>query len=286
MALVEAAITGLFGGLFYALLAAGFALTLAVARAFNLGHGESVIVGAYVAFGLQAGLGLPVLVSLPVAALAAAGLGLATARIAGLARSPDPLVFLVLTYGLSIVLQNVMAIALTPSYRLLSAPALQYGMPLGPARIAASRLVVAGLALAAVGGMGALLYRTRLGQAMRATSQDPTGAALAGVNVQRMRRLAYVLGGALAGFAGPLFGLLHYVHPFAGHPVTLLALTLAVLAGIGRMSTLLLGGILMGIGEALAVAVAGTEWREFVLFALLLVVLHARATGLLQGRLA
>ena len=286
MSLAEAAITGLFTGLFYALLAAGFALTLAVARAINLAHGETVVIGAYVAFALQAGLGLPVLLSLPAAALIAAGLGLGTARLVGLARSDDPLVVLVLTYGLSIALQNAMAIVLTPSYRLLTAPALQRGLSFGPARVSASRLVVAGLALAAVAGMGALLYRTRLGQAMRATSQNPTGAALVGIDVGRMRRLAYLFGGALAGFAGPLFGLLHYIQPFAGHPVTLLALTLAILAGIGRMRTLLLGGILLGVGEAVAITAAGTEWRELILFGLLLVVLHTRASGLLRGRLA
>jgi branched-chain amino acid transport system permease protein len=286
MALAEDAIAGLLGGLFYALLAAGFALTLAVARAVNLAHGESVVVGAYVAFLVQAGLGLPVLLSLPLAALAATALAAGTARTVAWARSADPLVVLVVTYGLSIVLQNLLAILLTPSYRLLTAPALQHGLPFGPARVSASRLVAAGLGLAAVAGIGALLHATRLGQAMRATSQDPTGAALAGIDVGRMRRLAFLLGGALAGFAGPLFGLLHYVQPFAGPPVTILALTVAVLAGIGRVRSLLLGGVLLGVGEALAVAAAGTEWRELILFSLLLLLLHTRGRGLLPGRLA
>src|SRR6266702_4625078 len=137
--------------------------------------------------------------------------------------------------------------------------------------------------LAALATLPLGLRRARWGRAIRATSLDRDAASLLGIVVVRATRLAFILSLGLAGGAGLLFATIHYLHPAAGSEITLLAITLAIWAGIGRMRALLLGGIALGVAEALTVAVAGTGWREPALALLLLASLLARGGALARG---
>jgi branched-chain amino acid transport system permease protein len=168
-------------------------------------------------------------------------------------------------------------------YRLLASPALGRSVALGGVALSHARLAAALVALAAVGALALGLRRARWGRAIRATSLDRDAASLLGIDVVRATRLAFILSLALAGGAGLLFATIHYLHPAAGSEITLLAITLAIWAGIGRMRALLLGGIALGVAEALTVAVAGTGWREPALALLLLASLLARGGALARA---
>src|SRR5437899_702745 len=159
-------------------------------------------------------------------------------------------------------------------------PALDRGVVLGGVALSHARLAAAAAARAAVGALALGLRRARWGRAIRATSLDRDAASLLGIDVERATRLAFILAFGLAGGAGLLFATIHYLYPAAGSELTLLAITLAIWAGIGRMRALLLGGVALGVVEALTAAVAGTGWREPALALLLLASLLARGGAL------
>jgi branched-chain amino acid transport system permease protein len=279
--LVQAIGSGLANGAIHALLALPFAIVLGLARALNLAHGEILVLGGYVAYAAWRAWDLP----LPALALLAAGalvpLGLLWRAI--LARVPEPLELnsLTLTFGLSLLLQNGALAVWSADYRLIAAEpggagGAWLGLPPARAGLAAMSLVVF-LAL----HLG--LSRTRWGAALRATSRDPETASLMGIDTGRVAGVAFAAAAALAGAAGALFASFHYLHPSAGVDLTLLAITLAVLGGVGRVGGLLAAGLALGLVEGLTLATVGPAWRELAIALTLLGALLVRSRGLSAG---
>lgn len=165
-------------------------------------------------------------------------------------------------------------------YRLL-APATSVPPGAGPLGLSPDRLLAATVSLAVFAALWLLLAHTRWGVALRATGRDAETAALMGIDTDRLGALTSAAAGALAGGVGVLLATFHYLHPAGGVEVTLLAVTLAILAGasdgVGRLPGVLPAGLLVGLAESLAVAWAGPRWRELVVVALLLAVLVVRA---------
>src|SRR5712692_1622550 len=274
---LQAVVSGVLVGCLYALITAGFSLVLSVSRALNLAHGELVVLGGYVGYAAWLGLGVHPLLLVPLAALATLPLGFVWDRLMARLAPPVELWSCVLTFGLSLLLQSAMTGFWSGEYRLLASPALGRSVAVAGVVRSHARLAAALVALA----LG--LRRARWGRAIRATSLDRDAASLLGIDVVRATRLAFILSLGLAGGAGLLFATIHYLHPAAGSELTLLAITLALWAGIGRMRALLLGGIALGVAEALTVAVAGTGWREPAFALLLLALLLARGGALARG---
>jgi len=276
-------VSGALVGCFYALMALGFSMVLGVTRAFNLAHGELVVLGGYVGYWLWVGSGLPPLLLLPVAAAAVLPLGLLWQWL--LQRVPEPreLNSLAVTFGLSLLLQTVMRALWQGDYRLIADPLLTTSLRLGPVSLNLGRVLVAAAALLVVGLLWLGLTRTRWGRAVRATSIDAQAAALLGINVDAAARTTFLLALGLAGATGALFATLHYIHPAAGVELTLMAIVLTIWAGVGRLRSILVAGILLGIIEAVSVAWAGPRWRETAVALLLLGSLLARSGGLARG---
>lgn len=281
--LAQALVSGALVGCFYALMALGFSLVLGVARAMNLAHGELIVLGGYLGYWLWAGSGLPSLLLVPVAAAALLPLGLVWEALLRRLPEPRPLNSLALTFGLSLLLQNAIRALWQGEYRLIADPALSGGVRLAGVSVNTGRLLVAATALAAVGLLWLGLNRTRWGRAVRATSIDAQAAALLGINVDAATRTTFLLAVGLTGAAGVLFATLHYLYPAAGVELTLLAIVLTIWAGVGRLRSVLVAGIALGVAEAVAVAWAGPGWRETAVALLLLASLFARAGGLARG---
>jgi branched-chain amino acid transport system permease protein len=134
--------------------------------------------------------------------------------------------------------------------------------------------------LAATGLVHLFLHRTFMGKALRATIQDREGAALAGIKVEQMQLIAFGLGGALIGLAGPLFASNMYLYPAGGMEATLIAIIITIAAGVGRTRSLLVGGWLLGSSESLAILFLGTSWRELISPAILILILVWRPEGI------
>lgn len=281
--LVQALLSGALLGCFYTLTALGFSLILGVTRSLNLAHGELIILSGYLGYWLWAGSGLHPIFLLPVTAAALLPLGLLWQWLLNRTPEPKELNSLVLTFGLSLLLQNAMTALWHGDYRLIASESLTGSLALGGFRLNQGRILVAAIALAAVGGLFLALTRTRWGRAVRATSIDREAAALLGINVDRATQTTFLLAMILTGTAGTLFATLHYLYPAAGIELTLLAIVLTIWAGVGRLRSVLAAGVLLGVVEAVTVAWTGPGLRELVVALILLGTLLARSHGLARG---
>ncbi|MBI4734539.1 MAG: hypothetical protein HY766_00515 [candidate division NC10 bacterium] len=243
-----------------------------------------MVLGAYVGEHLWRLAGWSPILAMPLAALPAMLLAVASRPL--LARVGEPFVLrsIVLTFGASLLIQSGLQTAFTADFRLIAAPGWDRGISLFGARVARGRLLIAGAALAVLALLHLLLTRTFFGKSLRAVSLDREGAALAGINPAGVDRVVLALGGALAGATGPLFASIQYVTPSAGIGPTLIAIVLTIFGGVGSMSGLLLGGLLLGLAEGLAAWAGGAPWREVTSLGLLLLLLRWRGTGLVGGR--
>ncbi len=281
---VQTLASGVLLGCFYAVTALGFSMILGVTRALNIAHGDLIILGGYLGYWLWSGSGLHPLLLVPVSAAALLPLALCWQWLFHRLPEPKELSSLVLTFGLSLLLQNIMLALWRGEYRLIASASLTAGLSFGGLRLNQGRLIVAAAALVVVGGLHVALTRTRLGRAIRATSLDREAAALLGINVDQAIRTTFLLAFALTGGVGVLFATLNYLSPSGGTELTLLAITLAIWAGVGRLRSVLLAGILLGVIEATTIAWSGPRWRELVVALILLGSLLARAGGLARGR--
>lgn len=274
-------VSGFSLGSFYALVALGFALIFGVTHAFNLAHGELIIVSGYLAYFLWRGLDVHPLATLPLTLAVMPLMALALAQLLRLVREPFPMNSLVVTFGVALVVEQSLLYAFSADYRLIqpTAPRLLQFPTLGLI-LTETQITLVVLSLIATLAVHLWLTRTFGGKALRATIQNPEAARLVGINLARMRILAFAVGGLLIGLAGPLYGQTLYLYPAGGLEATLIAIILTIFAGVGRLPTLLLGGWVLGLAESWAALALGANWRELVSALLLVLLLIIRPEGL------
>jgi branched-chain amino acid transport system permease protein len=276
-------ISGILSGTLYAMVALGLALIFGVMRVINVAHGPLLMLGAYVTYFLYAWLGLNPYLTVPVsmAALFVVGVVLQRALIFRVVGAPE-LSSLLLTFGVSIALVNLAQLAFTSDLR-----AVEYltgSFVLGPFALSKSRLIAFGFAAAVTGLAFLFLQRSKLGKAIRATSQSPEVAMVCGINVQRVHLLTFGLASALAAAGGSLISVIVAIQPEMGQIWTFKSFLVIVLGGAGNYPGTLLGGMLLGLIEQIASLFLTTQLSEVVAYVLLVVILLVRPTGLLGGR--
>jgi branched-chain amino acid transport system permease protein len=291
-------INGLVSGSIYAIVALGYTLVYGILRLINFAHGEIVMIGAMIALtiiGLLADSGLPGVAIIGLGLLGAIPccmlIGYLIERIAyrPLRHAPS-LTPLITAIGVSIVLQNLAMIVWGKEY--VSFPPLiemQY-FPIAEASINNVQIFIVMVSTLMMVGLNYLVNNTKLGNAMRATSQNAEVAGLMGVNVNTIISLTFVIGSALAAVAGIMvtayYGLAHYD---MGFMLGLKAFTAAVLGGIGNLRGALFGGILLGIIESMGAGYLGTltngvfgsNYQDVFAFFTLIGVLIFKPSGLL-----
>ncbi len=277
-------VSGISLGSFYTLIALGFALIYGVTRNFNLAHGELLVLAGYVAYWLWKSWAWPFWLTFPAAMVVLLLIGLILQRIFSRLKEPLELNSIVLSFGAAILIQNGLLLCFTGDYRLIRVPALHQGLRFQSFYISYGQFTLLFLSLLVIGLLYLIMRRTYLGKALRATIQDKDAAAMAGINVAAMGTIAFSLGAVLIGLAGPLYGCIHYLYPSAGHEVTLLAITITIFAGVGRMRGVLLAGWILGLAESFAVIFLGASWRELVSAAMLLTLLILKPRGILGNK--
>ncbi len=283
--IAQSLLSGVLDGADYALYSVGLAFVFGILRVINLAHGELVVLGGYVAYWLFVRWGVDPLLALPLAALASGAIGQLTYRIfLRRIREAPELNTLILTFGVGIFLANLFLQLWSGDLRSVEADWLQRAIRIGPLYVGVGELVAFAVSLACVLGLDAFLRRTRAGKAIRVTAIDRDSAALAGIDVERVDRGAFVIGAMLAGVAGPLLGILSHVSPNVGHGLTVKAFILTVLAGVGSIAGLVASGIVIGVGEAMTVTFVSSSVRELFGFVLFLVILLVRPSGLFGQR--
>jgi branched-chain amino acid transport system permease protein len=267
----------------------------------NFAHGEVVMVGAMVAYsviGLLAPAGLPplvlVLVATGIAIPACMLIGYAMERIAYRPlRGAPRLAPLITAIGISIILQHLAMMIWSRNPLAFPQVVKVESYSIGGAIITNVQIAIIAISLAMMAGLAALVYRTKLGTAMRATAQNPQVAALMGIDANRIVSLTFVVGAALAAVAGVMvasyYGIAHYT---MGSQLGLKAFCAAVLGGIGNIPGAMLGGVLLGLVEALGAGyigdltgnVFGSNYQDVFAFIVLIAVLVLRPSGLLGER--
>jgi branched-chain amino acid transport system permease protein len=259
-------INGLTLGSVYAIVALGYTMVYGIVQLINFAHGEVVMIGAMVALsviGALAGSSLPapviVLAGVLCAVPACMAVGFTMERVAYRPlRGAPRLAPLITAIGISIILQQVAMMIW--SRNPMSFPQILHNpvFEIGGAHISGVQIAIILISFLMMGGLTLLVYRTRLGIAMRATSENPQVAGLMGININKVISATFVIGaglGAIAGvMVGTYYGIAHYT---MGALLGLKAFSAAVLGGIGNLAGAMLGGILLGIAEALAAGYIG-----------------------------
>ncbi len=284
-AIASSLIVGVLLGGMFSLTAVGLSLVLGVLRLVNLAHGEFLVVGAYAGFYLLSVAGIDPLLGLPVIA---AGLALAAAPlyrylIAPLAGRGAEAPMMTM-FGVLIVLQNLFLLVFHADTRSIETSYSTAALSLGT--VSVGRIYVIGfvISVTAVALIHLLVTRTEFGRDLRASSEDPTAAAIVGVNVRRVHMLTFALGAACAGAGGTLSGLAFSFTPSSGASYLLNSFAVVVLGGLGSVLGTLVAGITIGVVQSLGGVLLGDGYRDAVALVLFLVVLTVRPPGLLAGR--
>jgi branched-chain amino acid transport system permease protein len=303
--LVQTLIIGLSNGLIYALVALGYTLVYGIIELINFAHGDVFMLGSMLSLEAFLLLGLthntPVLTAilliLLVLALVMAATALLNVGIERIAyrplRNAPKLAPLISAIGMSFVLQNVGLLWQGPATQgfenvIPNSNVLTTVLGLSTnIAVTYKQLFVAVVTIPLLIALTLFVTRTRQGKAMRATAQDPDTAGLMGINVDRTIALTFVIGGALAGAAGVVQILFNNATVWnLGFRFGLNAFTSAVLGGIGNLNGAVLGGILLGIINAISDRYISAQWTNAIVFAVLISILVFRPTGLLGQQLA
>lgn len=298
-------LNGLVLGSIYALIALGYTMVYGIMGLINFAHGEVVMFGAMVTITvvtslMNAGVALPgpmlVLIGLLVAIPACMLLGYTIERVAYRPlRGAPKLAPLITAIGLSIVLQQVAILIWGRNYIPFPAILDHETIEIFGATITKLQLGIVGLCLLLMVGLLVVVEKTKLGRAMRATSQNPAVASLMGVNVNTIISATFVMGSALGAIAGVMVATNYdQAHYYMGFMIGLKAFTAAVLGGIGNLGGAVAGGILLGIIESLGAGYIGdltggflgSHYQDIFAFAVLIVVLIFRPSGLLGEKMA
>ena len=279
----QVVVSGLLAGALYAMVALGLALVFGVMRVINVAHGTFLTIGAYTTFWWFRLLGLNPYLSLLLAMPLMFLLGMVFQRtmVRRVVNAPE-LSSLLLTFGLSIALVNVLQLAFASDLR--SVEYLTGAFVVGGLAFSKSRVVAFGFAVAITALAYWFLQTTRFGKAIRATSQSPEVAMVCGVNVERVHLFTFGLASALAAAGGSLVAVMVAIQPEMGQVYTFKSFLVIVLGGAGNYPGALLGGLLLGLVEQLASLFLTTQLSEAVAYLLLVLVLLVRPTGLLGGR--
>lgn len=298
-------LNGLVLGSIYALIALGYTMVYGIMGLINFAHGEVTMIGAMVTISVlglfsSMGLALPgpvlVLLAIMVAIPTCMLLGFVIERVAYRPlRNAPRLAPLITAIGLSIVLQNVAILIWGRNY--ISFPSLLPHNPLDffGASITDLQIVIIFLALALMVGLLIMVEKTKLGRAMRATSQNPAVAGLMGVNVNTIISTTFVIGAGLGAIAGVMVAANYdQAHSHMGFIIGLKAFTAAVLGGIGNLGGAVVGGLLLGVIESLGAGYIGdltggflgSNYQDIFAFMVLILVLVFRPSGLLGERVA
>ncbi len=286
-------INGLALGAVYALIALGYTMVYGILQLINFAHGEVYMLGAYlgiIVLGVLTALGvtasslpLALLITVVVSMAFCAAYGAAIERLAYRPlRNATKLAPLISAVGMSIVLQNVVMLAQGKEYKNLPPLLSSEGFSIFGANVSPVQTFILGASVLIMIGLHLFVAKTRLGKAMRATSEDRVMAGLVGIDINRVISVTFMIGSALAAVAGVMVTLYYgVVHFFMGYLAGIKAFTAAVLGGIGSIPGAMFGGFVLGLIENFGASYVSSVYKDAFAFIVLIVTLIVRPSGLL-----
>ncbi|MGC4018537.1 MAG: branched-chain amino acid ABC transporter permease [Muricomes sp.] len=285
MSFIAYLINGISLGSVYAIIALGYTMVYGIAKMLNFAHGDVIMIGCYVVFTTMSGLHFNPLISVLISIAVCTVLGITIEKVAYKPlRKASPLAVLITAIGVSYLLQNVALLVFgadTKSFSsIITLPAL---------KLADGKLVISSVAIVTVltcliimTGLILFIRKTKAGRAMLAVSEDKDAAQLMGINVNGTISLTFAIGSGLAAIAGVLLCSAYpTLTPYIGSMPGIKAFTAAVFGGIGSVPGAFIGGIVLGIIEVLGRAYISSQLSDAIVFAVLIIVLLVKPTGIL-----
>jgi branched-chain amino acid transport system permease protein len=286
-------INGLALGAVYALIALGYTMVYGILQLINFAHGEIYMVGAYlgiIVLGVMTSLGLTayslslsLLLTVIISMIFCAAYGAVIERVAYRPlRNASKLAPLISAVGMSIILQNVVMLAQGKEYKNLPPLLPSQGVSIFGANVSPVQVFILTASFLVMVGLQLFILKTRLGKAMRATSQDRVMAGLVGININQVISITFMIGSSLAALAGVMVTLYYgVVHFFMGYLAGIKAFTAAVLGGIGSIPGAMLGGFMLGLIENFGASYISSVYKDAFAFIVLIITLIIRPSGLL-----
>jgi len=282
--LLQAVVSGLLLGGVYGVVASGLTLIFGVLRIINFAHGAVMMLGMYASYWLWVWLAVDPYLSVLLTAPAFFVLGMGIQRVViEPNRAAAEHNQLLLTLGLALFLENLALVLWQGDFRTLRVPYANASFVIGDALVEVSRLVAAGGAVLIALALFVFLRRTDVGKAIRALSEEREGAMLVGIDVARIRAVAFGIGSACVAVAGALITPFFYIAPDVGESFNIMAFVVVVLGGMGNFIGALVGGLIVGLAESLGAALLPGSLKQLVVFVIFVLVLLFRPEGLFGG---
>jgi branched-chain amino acid transport system permease protein len=278
--ILQALYSGLLQGGSYALIALGLALVFGTMKVINLAHGELVLLAAYIAYAVESGLGLGPMFAIPIALVVVCIAAVSVYFVVSRIKKDREINSLILTYGIGVILTNVILLIWHADVRSTSSTWLQEAFVIGPLYSMRSELIFFGVSIVLMGALWWWLSRSWYGRAVRAVSSNRDAAKLMGIDPGRTELVSFIVAGVLAAFAGVALFSYGVIQPAYGGALTVKAFIITVLAGVGSIPGVLLGAVLLGVAEALTVTLASSALQELAGMTLFLLVLFVMPNGL------
>jgi len=285
--LVQQTLNGLVTGMSYVLIATGLTLVFGVLRIINFAHGEFYMLGALLTFYVGKLAGLDYLASTGMATGLVAGLGVVANRMFFWPlRREHEFTILLASLGLSLFIVNGAELLFGADPKYVDSPFADETFEFGAIVVTQQRVLIFVVAALAIAALYAFLRFSRLGKMMRATAQNPEGAALTGIDIGFVHAYTFALACGLAGLSGALVGPTVMVFPSVGSWAVLKGFIVVVMGGLGSVTGALVGGLMLGVVEALAGNYISLGFKEAIGYAIIILVLLWRPNGLFGGERA
>lgn len=284
--IISQLVNGLQSGSIYALVALGYSMVYGIILLLNFAHGDIIMVGAYVVFYAMTSFSLHPLAAVLLAVIACTLLGTVIEKVAYTPlRSAPRLSLLITAIGVSFLLENGAQLVFGAGAK--NVPTfIEGGIQVGGVYLGYVSVVTILVSVASMIVLTFLVQKTKLGKAMRAVSEDMGAAQLMGISLNRTISFTFAVGSALAGIGSVLYVSAYpQASPTMGSMLGLKAFVAAVLGGIGSIPGAMIGGFMIGLIEALVTAVGLSTWKDGVVFAVLIVVLLVKPTGILGRKM-
>ena len=276
-------INGISLGSIYAIIALGYTMVYGIAKMLNFAHGDVIMIGCYVVFTCMSGMGLNPFVSVALAVIVCTVMGMVIEKVAYKPlRKATPLAVLITAIGVSYLLQNIALLVFGADTKSFTSVVPIPNISIGDITVTGVTLVAVAACIIIMAVLMLFIKKTKAGQAMLAVSEDKDAAQLMGVNVNGTISLTFAIGSGLAAIAGVLLCSAYpTLTPYTGSMPGIKAFTAAVFGGIGSIPGAFIGGILLGIIEILSKAYISSQLADAIVFAVLIIVLLVKPTGIL-----
>jgi len=278
--ILQSLYSGILQGGLYALIGLGLALVFGTMNVINFAHGELVLLAAYMAYMVEAHLGVNPIFAIPVALVLVCLCSALIYGLLSLVRVDRELNSLILTYGVAVILTNAILFIWSADPHSTGSDWLQGAVVFGPLFSMRGQVLFFIVAVILLAGLWWWLSRSWYGRALRAVSSNRAAAQLMGINPRATEIISFLIAGILASFAGVAIFSYQVIQPASGESLTIKAFIITVLAGMGSIPGVLIGGILLGLAEALTATLGSSAWQELVGMVLFLLVLFFMPNGL------